>query len=171
MLRKTIQGFQQVALMLARIAVGAVLVARGWYRWLVTGIDQQAAILAEAGVPAPDLSAWLVTMLELAGGVLLIFGLFTPAVGLGIIVLNVGIIVLRKLDAFYVHEHGFEYNLVLAAAGVLFLAFGSGKLGADALFFPPSSDDARKGDGPPKPAPPSKPNETTLFHRNHTGNT
>ena len=136
MLKRWIKGFQQVAL-LARIAAGVILVARGWYRWFICGIDQQAAILEASGIPAPDLAAWLVTLFELAGGVLLTFGLFTPLVGFGMLVLNLGIMVLRKLDALYIHDGGYEYNLALAALGILFFAFGAGKLGADSLFFTP----------------------------------
>ena len=162
MVRAWVKGFQHVALMLARVVVGIILIARGWRRWLIVGIDQQATILAEANIPAPDLCAWLVTFFELAGGVLLVFGLFTPAVGLGMLTLNIGVIVLRKLDAFYVHDGGFEYNLAMAALGLLFVAFGSGKLGADTLFFTPAPERPR-GDAAPAPLPPSRPSETTLF--------
>ncbi|WP_297747013.1 DoxX family protein [uncultured Tessaracoccus sp.] len=162
MVRSWVKGFQHVALMLARVAIGVILIARGWHRWFTVGIDQQATILANADIPAPDLCAWLVTIFELAGGVLLVFGLFTPAIGFGVLVLNIGVIVLRKLDAFYIHDGGFEYNLAMAAVGLLFLAFGSGKLGADALFFTPTPEQPREVVAP-EPTPPSRPTETTLF--------
>lgn len=162
MVRTWIKGFQHVALMLARVAIGVILIMRGWHRWFTVGIDQQATILENADLPAPDLFAWLVTLFELAGGVLLVFGLLTPVIGLGMLALNVGVIVLRKLDAFYIHEGGFEYSLAMAAVGLLFLAFGSGKLGADALFFTPTPEQPR-GDATPEPMPPPRPTETTLF--------
>lgn len=162
MVRRWIEGFQHVALMLARVAVGVILIARGWHRWFTAGIDEQSVALLEAGIPAPDLCAWLVTIFELAGGVLLVFGLFTPVIGFGVLALNIGIIVLRKLDAFYIHDGGFEYALAMAAVGLLFLAFGSGKLGADALFFTPTPEQPRGGVAP-EPAPSSRPSETTLF--------
>ena len=164
MLKRWIKGFQQVALMLARIAAGVILVARGWYRWFICGIDQQAAILEASGIPAPDLAAWLVTLFELAGGVLLTFGLFTPLVGFGMLVLNLGIMVLRKLDALYIHDGGYEYNLALAALGILFFAFGAGKLGADSLFFTPKEPSGNDANAPAStPPPPPEPSEKTLY--------
>lgn len=166
MVRSTVKATQSIALMLARIAVGVVLVTRGWHRWMVTGVDEQARILAEAAMPAPELLAWLVTIFELAGGVLLIFGLGTPIVGLGIVVLALATGWMRRFDGHILrHEGGIEYYLVLAAVGLLFTAFGSGKLGADALFFTPkeshSDDDGR--DVPSQPLPPEQPREHTVF--------
>ncbi len=160
MLRKTVRGVQHVALLLARIVVGVVLVARGWHRWMDAGIDAQAAVLAAEDLPAPDLLAWAVTIFELAGGVLLIFGLATPIVGLGMVVLQIGVALLRHPDALLAHEGGMEYPLVQAAVGLVFLAFGSGKLGADALFFPakPAAEPAAQE----RPAPPP-PREQTLY--------
>ena len=67
---------------------------------------------------------------EMVGGALLVFGLATPLVGLGMAVMNVAIILTTRADGgFYVHEGGWEYNAVLAAIGLLFLAFGSGRQG------------------------------------------
>lgn len=160
MLRSMIEGFRHIAMMLARVAVGVLLVLRGWYRWNTAGVDTQISILTDAGMPAPELFGWLVLLFELGGGVLLIFGLFTPLVGLGMVVLNVGIIVLRKMDAIFIHDGGLEYNLTMAAIGILFMAFGSGKLGADALFFPPKEPAAP--DPAPTPTPPRE-SERTLF--------
>lgn len=159
MLRRSVRGFQHFALLLARIAIGVVLVARGWHRWMDAGIGEQIRILTEAQLPAPELLAWLVTVFELAGGVLLVFGLGTPIVGLGMLVLNAGIALLRKSDALLLHEGGFEHVLVLAAAGLLFAAFGSGKLGADALFFAPKE----KPMPVDEPMPPARPTESTVF--------
>lgn len=124
------------------------------------GVAEQARILAEAELPAPELLVWLVTVFELAGGVLLVFGLGTPIVGLGMLVLNAGIAVLRKSDALLLHEGGFEHALVLAAAGLLFAAFGSGKLGADALFRAPRE---RREPVVEEPVPPARPTESTVF--------
>ena len=62
--------------------------------------------------------------------------------GLGMRVMNVAIILPTRADGgFYVHEGGWEYNAVLAAIGLLFLAFGSGRAGLDHLFIRPSGGD------------------------------
>lgn len=167
MLKKALQGFRDLALLLARIALGVILVARGWYRWQDTGVDAQAQILAAADLPAPMALAWLVVVFELAGGILLIFGLGTPLVGLGMLVLNSGVILLRKLDAGLYHfDGGYEYNLTLAAFGLVFLAFGPGRLGIDYLFVAHRRPPEEEADV--ALVPPPTPTEHTIFHREST---
>ncbi|NLE97046.1 MAG: DoxX family protein [Propionibacterium sp.] len=169
MLRTALHGFRDLALLLARIALGVILIAHGWRRWLGDGIEAQVEILAAAGLPAADALAWLVVGFELAGGALLIFGLGTPIIGLGVLALNVGIILIRKFDAgLYLSDGGYEYNLALAAFGLIFLAFGSGRLGIDHLFLAPRrAAEAAEADDGPVSAP--TPSEHTIFHREPTG--
>lgn len=159
MLRTTLQGIRHLALLLARVAVGVTLVARGWHRWMTVGIEEQARILAEASLPSATLLAWLVTLFELVGGVLLVFGLATPVIGLGIAVLHGGIALLRPFDGILLPD-GMELHLVLVGVGLLFLAFGSGKLGADALFLAPRE---RRAAEEPATVPPPRETERTMY--------
>lgn len=168
MLRSALHGFRDVALLLARVALGVILIARGWHRWQSGGVEAQAEILLAAEIPAPEALAWLVVGFEIAGGFLLVFGLGTPLVGLGMLVLNAGVALLRKWEAgLYLFDGGYEYNLAMAALGLIFLAFGSGRLGVDHLFLPPkrASDDEPE---PPAPVTPPTPTEHTIFHREPT---
>lgn len=122
--------------MLARVAVGLVMIARGWYRWNTAGMDAQAEAVAASGMPdLGGLLVWMVLVFEIFGGVMLVFGFGTRIVGLGLAILNIGIVVSKYDQGLYIHEGGFEYNLVLAAAGLMFLGVSSGRLGADHLFF------------------------------------
>lgn len=132
---------RDIALLLSRIVMGVVLLAHGWHRWQVMGSDREVALLEAAGIGNPATVVWLVIAFEIVGGILLVFGLATPLVGLGIVVLNLGIIVLVRSEDFYVHHHGWEYNAVQAAVGVLLLAHGSGRAGLDSLFTRPKDDD------------------------------
>ena len=128
-------GLRDLCLLLARIAVGIVLIARGWHRWIGAGMDAQAEAVAASGLP--DLGGvliWLVLLFEILGGVMLIFGFGTRIVGLGLAILNTGIVVSKFSNGLYVHEGGYEYNLALAAVGLVFLGVSSGRLGADHLF-------------------------------------
>nr|WP_269452163.1 DoxX family protein [Tessaracoccus coleopterorum] len=128
--------------MVARIVAGVTLVAHGWSRWQGSGgLGKQAQILTDAGLPAADGLAVAVVIFELVGGVLLAFGLATPLVGLGMVVMNAAIILTTKQGAgFYVGDGGWEYNAILAALGLLLLAFGSGRAGLDHLFIRPSAE-------------------------------
>lgn len=145
---------RDIGLMMTRIVLGVVLVARGWHRWQESGISGEVVILEQAGIPYASTLIWLIIGFEIIGGILLVFGLATPLIGLGMIVLNVGIIVLvRSGEGFYVHEHGWEYNAVQAVVGLIFLTHGSGRAGLDNLFVQPkdSPGDELIGDGTPDP--------------------
>ena len=134
-----LRAVRDFALLVARIVIGVVLVARGWHRWQVTGIAEQAGIIEAAGLPSASTLAWAVIAFELIGGLLLIFGLGTPLIGLGIALQNFAVAYLTK-DGFYAHEDGWEYNVVFAVAGLLLMAHGSGRLGLDHLFVRPKDD-------------------------------
>lgn len=131
---------RDISLLLSRIVMGVILVAHGWHRWQIMGIDREVALLEAADIGNATTVVWLVTGFEIVGGILLIFGLATPLVGLGIVVLNLATIVLMRADNFYVHNHGWEYNALQAAVGFLFLAYGSGRAGLDNLFVRPKDD-------------------------------
>lgn len=132
---------RDIALLVARIVAGVVLVAHGWNRWQGTGLDAQAEVLTEAGLPSAFGLVVATIAFEIVGGALLIFGLATPVIGLGMTVLNVAIILTTKADAgFFSSSGGWEYNAILAALGLLLLAFGSGRAGLDHLFIKPSPE-------------------------------
>ena len=120
--------------------MGVVLLAHGWHRWQVMGVENEVALLRAADIGSASSIVWVVIGFEIVGGVLLIFGLATPLIGLGIIVLNLGTIILLSPASFYAHERGWEYNAIQAAVGLLLLAHGSGRAGLDHLFVRPKED-------------------------------
>ena len=130
---------RDIALLLARIVMGVVLLAHGWHRWQVMTVPREVGLLEAADLGNATTIVWLVIGFEIVGGILLIFGLATPLVGLGIIVLNVGIILMLK-DEFFLHQAGWEYNAVQAVVGLLLLAHGSGRAGLDNLFLRPKDE-------------------------------
>ena len=140
-MKSFLRVLRDISLLLARIVMGVVLLAHGWHRWQVMGINREVALLDAAGIGNAASLVWLVIAFEVIGGILLVFGLATPLVGLGILVLNLGTIVLLRAENFYVHNHGWEYNAVQAGIGLLFLAHGSGRAGLDNLFMRPKDED------------------------------
>lgn len=135
-----LKAIRDIALLLSRVVMGVVLLAHGWHRWQVMGLDREVALLEAADIGNATTVVWLVIGFEIVGGILLIFGLATPLVALGIVVLNLGTIVLMRSDEFYAHLHGWEYNAVQAAVGLLLLAHGSGRAGLDYLFVRPRDE-------------------------------
>lgn len=130
---------RDISLLLARIGMGIVLLAHGWYRWQVMTVPREVEFLETAGLSNATAIVWLVIAFEVVGGVLLIFGLATPLVGLGIILLNAATVVLVK-DEFYLQQQGWEYNAVQGVVGLLLLAHGSGRAGLDNLFVRPKDE-------------------------------
>ncbi|GAA3863673.1 DoxX family protein [Tessaracoccus defluvii] len=132
---------RDIALLLARIVAGAALVLHGWTRWQVTGLEAQVEIIEAAGLPSAQALALATVVFEIGGGVLLVFGLGTPIIGLGMVVLNMTIALTVRSDAgFALSDGGWEYNAAQAALGLVFLAFGSGRAGLDHLFVRPSGE-------------------------------
>ncbi len=132
---------QSIGLLLSRVALGLVMIAHGWQRWDNPGLAAQVAHLEAAAIPQPQLVAWGTMLLEVIGGVLLIFGAFTPGVALFYLVQQVLVIALIKWPhGLWQENGGFEYNLVLAALALVLLVHGSGRAGVDTLFRRPSSE-------------------------------
>ena len=135
-------------LLALRLAAGGSLLAHGLQRWIVIGPADSAAALESTGIADGSLYVWLAITFELVGGVLLLFGLATPVVGFGLLVLNVGVIFTVSAAQGFVG--GWEHNALRAAAGLILMTQGSGRLGVDALFHRPSDETNSKliGDEP-----------------------
>jgi putative oxidoreductase len=71
-----------LALLLARLGLGGVLIAHGWQKYDEQGLSGTAAGFEAMGIPLPDAAAYFATGVELVGGAMLLVGLLTPLVGL-----------------------------------------------------------------------------------------
>lgn len=136
-----LQTVRDIALLIARIIAGVTLVAHGWHRWQIAGLDSQLALLEQAGIPYGYGLTIATIAFEIVGGVLLVFGLATPLIALGMVVLNVTVILTTRAESgFYQYTGGWEYNAIQAALGLLLMVFGSGRAGLDHLFVRPQDD-------------------------------
>ncbi|MDH2455441.1 DoxX family protein [Corynebacterium bovis] len=125
-------GVRDAGLLLLRVVTGVIMVAHGWRKLVVDGIDATTRTFEAAGVPQPGMSAWGVSIVEMLGGALVIVGLLTPAAA--------GVLALDMLAALYlVHLHnglfvadgGMELVLLLATAFVVLVVFGAGRASLD----------------------------------------
>ena len=147
-----IRVLKDIALMLTRIIMGVIMVTHGWHRWQNEGITAEANILEHAGIPNPGLMVWLLIGFEVIGGIFLIFGLATPVIGLGLMVLNIGIILTLRSHTFYVHNSGWEYNAVMTIVGLMLMTHGAGRIGLDNLFRTPKDIQLQAEEQPKRPA-------------------
>lgn len=125
---------RDIALLLARVAIGVVFIAHGWQKLFVNGIDGTAGFFGQVGVPAAGAAAWFAALVELVGGAALILGLAVPVAGALLIVNMIGAFVFVHAGAgLFVDQGGYELVLTLAAGVLALVAVGAGRYGVDHL--------------------------------------
>jgi putative oxidoreductase len=79
-------------LALLRIALGIAFLLHGWAK-LSGGMDGVGGFFGSLGIPAPGLMAWIVTIVEVVGGILLIIGFLTQIAGILLALDMLGVII------------------------------------------------------------------------------
>ncbi|NUT70566.1 DoxX family protein [Pseudarthrobacter sp. C4D7] len=130
------QALTTTALAALRIVLGFLFAAHGWQKfneWTIAGTQ---ASFARMGVPAADLMAPAVAVLELAGGIALILGVLTRVVAALLVVDMLGALFLVHAPAgVFAANGGYELVLLLAAASFALALTGAGRLSLDRALF------------------------------------
>jgi putative oxidoreductase len=122
-----------------RLILSATFMAHG-YSKLYGGVDSFAAALGQMGVPLPVLSAWLVTFVELFGGLFLLVGFLTRFSALAIGINMVMAIFLVHIGQGFMMKAGapgspgpagYEWQLALVAMCTTLVMRGAGSLSVD----------------------------------------
>ena len=118
--------------LITRIALGGVMVAHGGQKAFLNGVSGTQQGFSGMGAPLPELSAVLVILLELGGGLLIILGLLTRVVALLNVVSMVGAAVLVHLArGFFAADGGWELVGLLAVISLALVVGGPGRLSID----------------------------------------
>jgi putative oxidoreductase len=143
----TVRTARDVTLLFGRVTLGIVFIAHGWTKH-TNGIESAAARFESWSVPAPTVSAYFATYLELIGGSALILGLMTTVAALLLCSTMIGAIFTAHAGGgFSQRDNGYEYVLTLAVFCLVIAAHGSGKFGLDALWLRGVGWSARRWDG------------------------
>jgi putative oxidoreductase len=125
-------------LLLLRLTLGLTFAAHGgqklfgWFGGL--GLDATGRALAGLGFRPGRRHALMAGVVELAAGLLLAVGLVTPLASLAFVsVMLVAALAVHSRNGFFITEGGYEYTLVMGAAGVMFAFTGPGDLSLDAM--------------------------------------
>lgn len=119
-----------------RVLIGLILAMHGWQKY--QGVDGVAGFFTSLGIPAPAVMAWVVTVVELVGGICLILGLLTRIwAGLAAIVM-LTVFFTAKAGAPIVNMTGepgpaLELEAAILAGAVALALIGPGKLSLDAM--------------------------------------
>jgi putative oxidoreductase len=124
---------QDVVLLLARLALGAVMIAHGWQKLDQGGLGGTADGFAAMGIPVAPAAAAFAIAVEIGGGALVLLGALTPVVGVLWALNMAGAWWFVHRDAFFVAEGGYELVMVLGALGLVLASTGSGRLSVDHL--------------------------------------
>jgi putative oxidoreductase len=123
-------------LAILRIVLGIAFLVHGWGK-LSGGVDNVAGSFGMLGIPAPELMAWVVTIVELGGGILLVVGFLSQIAGILIALDMLGAILFAYLlrGAPFIAENGqqisWEKEAVFAAAALCIALAGPGAWSVD----------------------------------------
>ena len=145
-MNRRLRPYQTYGIALLRVSLGVYYVLHGYYGWMVIGVERFAALNASMGIPLPTISAWAVVLGHLAGGALLLIGLYARLGALMNAFIMVGAALLVHFDqGFFMHgivtnprtgaavAGGYEYSLFLLIATIAILLLGGGPLSVDSL--------------------------------------
>jgi len=123
---------RDLSLLVARVGLGVVFLAHGWQKYHDNGLAGTQAGFRKMGVPAPDISAYYATFVELVGGAALILGLFTGLAGLLLFLDMLGaFLIVHMNNGVFVGEGGYELVAALGAGALLLAVFGAGRIALD----------------------------------------
>jgi putative oxidoreductase len=117
-----------------RVIVGTIMAAHGLQK-VQAGPANFGAFLGQMGVPLPTLMGYVVTLVEVVGGVLLIVGLLSRLAALVLTIDLVVAILLVKVNVGFLSPPqggaGAELELALIAGFLVILLAGPGRLSVD----------------------------------------
>jgi putative oxidoreductase len=127
-----------MAAVAVRLAVGVIIAYHGWQK-LDGGVSNFAGFIESLDLPAPTVLVYIVTTLELVGGIMIVIGLLTrlPALLLAIEMLFTAFLVkVNKLDLGLIAPGdapgtGVELDLLILAGALALVLMGPGPASVD----------------------------------------
>lgn len=135
--------FSDWGLLILRVGLGIIFPFHAWLKLNPKGPSKGPAgfvgFLKQSGVPLPGLLGWVVILLESVGAALLIAGLGTRIVALGLAIDMLVAIVLvkrRMMKARFMEPNGtgWEFEFALMIASITLVLTGAGSIALDRAF-------------------------------------
>jgi putative oxidoreductase len=125
------QGSENLATLVGRILMSLLFILGGWGKLMGPAATQ--AMFAKQGLPMVEAAWLLAVVVELGGGLAILFGLFTRPVGLVLGIWCVATALIAHTNfADRAQEINFLKNMGLAGGFLYLVAFGAGAWSLDA---------------------------------------
>ena len=128
-----------LGLLLLRLGLAAIMLAHGYQKLFLQGGGSFAATqagFAQLGVPFPQVSGILIVILELVGGLAMVFGLLTVIVGLCYAAaMAAAIFYIHLAHGFFVAANGYEFAGLTGVVALVLAISGAGRLSLDRAVF------------------------------------
>lgn len=135
--RKTVRSetansnFNNMAALIGRIFIAVLFIPAGWTKLMA--ISGTASYFASLGLPMPMVTAILVGLIELLGGLALLVGLQTRIAAVIVALFTIGTILVAHID----FSNGLniimaQKNLAIAGGLLALAAYGAGRYSLDA---------------------------------------
>ncbi|QXF81218.1 DoxX family protein [Rhodococcus pyridinivorans] len=123
---------RDLGILVARLVLGVIFLAHGLQKFNSWGYEGTKAGFEGMGVPAPAVSAFVATWIEILGGLALILGVLVPVFGVLLFLLMLGAFFIMHVEnGIYVGDGGFELVAALGAGALLLAAVGAGAFSVD----------------------------------------
>lgn len=122
-----------VALLIARVALGLTIFAHGYAKFFKGGkIEGTAGWFSSIGMKPGKMHAYFAALGEMGSGLFLAFGFFTSLAALGIVgLMAVAGWVVHRHNGFFIISEGWEYTFVIALFAVIIAMIGPGDISID----------------------------------------
>ncbi|HVL25946.1 MAG TPA: DoxX family protein [Thermomicrobiales bacterium] len=121
-------------LLVLRVVVGLVFFMHGWQKLVDNGISATQQGFDGMGVMLPDITAVIVTFVELIGGAMLIAGFLTRIAGVLLVIdMIAALFIVHVENGFFAANGGFELVFLLAGGALALVIAGPGAYSADAM--------------------------------------
>lgn len=124
---------KKVAFVLARILLGTIVIAHGWDKFAITGLEGISGYFASLGIPAAGFAAVVAALVEIIGGILIIAGAFTRITAAVVFVdMLLAALLAHIANGVFVMNNGWELTGAIGAGALLLVAAGAGAWSVDA---------------------------------------
>jgi putative oxidoreductase len=128
-----------LGLLVLRLGLAAMMLVHGYQKFVLQGnigFTATQTAFAQMGVPLPQVAGILIIILELVGGVAMVFGLFTVIVGICYAVaMAAAVWYVHLAHGFFVANNGYELAGLTGLVALVLAISGAGRISLDRAVF------------------------------------